>query len=366
MASSILLVIAGILVLLGGAELLVRGASRLALTAGISPLVVGLTVVAFGTSTPELAVSVRAALGGAGGADIALGNVIGSNTANVLLILGLSALIAPLGVSRQLVRLDVPIMVACSLLLMWMAADGELGRPEGVLLLAGIVVYTASTIVRSRKESAPAEGGGATRRSGRRLLTDGGLVIAGLVGLIAGASWLVDGAVVLAQALGVGELIVGLTVVAVGTSLPELATSALAAWRGERDIAVGNVVGSNIFNILCVLGASALSARGGLEVSPQARAFDLPVMLAVAVLCLPIFFTGFRISRLEGSIFLGLYVVYVVFLVLFASGDPNVATLRAVVVWGVAPTAAVVLGIASLRQGRRERTAPAPTDDLRD
>jgi cation:H+ antiporter len=359
-ALSLVWLIAGLALLFAGAELLVRGASRLALGLGISPLVVGLTVVAFGTSTPELAVSVRAALDGASGADLAVGNVVGSNTANVLLILGLSAVIAPLAISSQLVRLDVPIMVGCSLLLLGLAADGAVGRTEGALLLAAIVAYTGFAIVQSRREAAGSGAAPGGPRGGRWLLAQAGLVLAGLVGLMVGARWLVGGATALAQALGVGELVIGLTVVAVGTSLPELATSALAAWRGERDIAVGNVVGSNIFNILCVLGTSALVAPGALAVSDQARTFDLPVMLAAAALCAPIFFTGSRMSRLEGVAFLAFYGIYLAFLALYARGEPAIAMLRAVTLWGVAPITIVVLGVASLRQWRRDRRGPAP------
>ncbi|HVS13480.1 MAG TPA: calcium/sodium antiporter [Thermoanaerobaculia bacterium] len=360
----ILLFLAGLVLLLGGAELLVRGASRLAVGLGISPLVVGLTVVAFGTSSPELAVSVRAALTGDGAADIAVGNVVGSNIANVLLILGLSAVIAPLAVSRQLVRLDVPIMVGSSLLLVWMARDGSLGRLEGALLFAGVVAYTAFAIVQSRRETA--ERGhldpDPDELRGRRLAIDALLVVAGLALLVVGARWLVDGAVTLATLLGVSELIIGLTVVAVGTSLPELATSALAAWRGQRDIAVGNVVGSNTFNILSVLGASALVAPAGLAVSPQARAFDLPVMLAVAVLCVPIFFTGFRIARLEGALFLLFYGAYVAYLALHATGHPSLASLRWAVLWVAIPMTVLALALASVRQWSDGRRAASNAD----
>jgi len=353
-----LLLMAGLVLLIGGAELLVKGASRLALSLGITPLVVGLTVVAFGTSAPELAVSVRAALAGDGSAEIAVGNAVGSNIANVLLILGLSALIAPLVVSRQVIRLEVPVMVACSVALLGLAYDGRLSRLEGTLLFAGIIAYTVFAVVQSRRETAAdrkarAEDPDAAKPSS--LLADVGMAIAGLVLLVLGARWLVDGAVDLATRLGVSELVIGLTVVAFGTSLPELATSALAALRGERDLAVGNVVGSNVFNILSVLGMSALVAPAGLAVSEQARDFDLPVMLAVAALCLPVFFTGFRIDRIEGALFLLFYGLYLTFLVLYSAADPSADLLRAVVLYGVAPVTAATLGIAVFNQWRAER-----------
>jgi cation:H+ antiporter len=353
----VLMLLAGLVLLLGGAELLVRGSSRLAIGLGISPLVVGLTVVAFGTSSPELAVSVRAALAGGGAADIAVGNVVGSNIANVLLILGVSAVIAPLAVSRQLVRLDVPIMVGVSVLLLWMARDGGLGRLEGALLFSGVIAYTAFAIVQSRRETA-AKGHAEPipeELRGRRLAADAVLVIVGLALLVLGARWLVDSAVTLATLLGVSELIIGLTVVAVGTSLPELATSALAAWRGERDIAVGNVVGSNTFNILSVLGASALVAPAGIAVSAQARAFDLPVMLAAAVLCVPIFFTGLRIARPEGALFLLFYGAYVAYLALHATGHPSLATLRWAVMWVAIPMTVIALALTSTLQWVQNR-----------
>jgi cation:H+ antiporter len=358
---SILLLLAGFVVLLGGAELLVKGASRLAFSIGITPLVIGLTVVAFGTSAPELAVSVRAALAGDGAAEIAVGNVVGSNIANVLLILGISALVSPLVVSRQVIRLEVPIMVGCSLALVALAYDGRVNRPEGGLLLAGILVYTGFAIFQSRRDTAAERLAAAAAREEageierRRPVLDIVLVLAGLILLVLGARWLVDAAIVLATRIGVSELVIGLTVVAIGTSLPELATSALAAYRGERDLAVGNVVGSNIFNILSVLGASALIAPGGLAVSAEARSFDLPVMLAVAIVVFPVCFTGFKIDRVEAALFLLFYGLYLTFLVLYSMAAPGVDLLRMVVVYGVAPVTALTLGFAVWNQWRRDR-----------
>jgi cation:H+ antiporter len=314
----------GLVALILGAELLVRGASRLALSFGISPLVVGLTIVAFGTSAPELAVSVQSAW--AGQVDIALGNVVGSNLFNVLFILGISALIVPLVVHRQIIRQEVPIMIGASLLLWAMAANGGISRWEGMILASLIVVYTVFVIRQSRREVAagkaeldtseiPEPGTGWQAHWSGQLL----MMIAGLVLLVLGANWLVEAAVSFAKYLGVSELIIGLTVVAMGTSLPEVATSIMAALRGERDIAVGNVVGSNIFNILSVIGFSASVAPGDLSVAPAMLAFDLPIMVAVAVACLPVFFTGGLVGRWEGAMFLGLYAAYTFYLFLFAT-----------------------------------------------
>lgn len=308
---------AGLALLVVGAELLVRGAARLASILGVRPLVIGLTVVAFGTSAPELAVSLEASREGA--ADIALGNVVGSNIFNVLLILGLAAVVVPLRVSARVVRVDLPIMLAASLLVMALALNGTIGRGEGVLLVAGIVVYTVLQIRLSPGAGASAVEGGADRPSGRWWLDVAGIV-AGLGLLVLGSRWLVHGAAAAAGALGVSELVIGLTVVAAGTSLPELATSVVAAVRGQRDIAVGNVVGSNIFNVLAILGAAAVVSADGLPVASTAIAVDLPVMIGVSLACLPVFFTGHVISRWEGALFLALYLSYVQYLVLAAAG----------------------------------------------
>lgn len=309
----VLLLVAGLVLLIGGAELLVRGGSALAGALGVSPLVIGLTVVAFGTSAPELATSVMAAAGGQPG--IAVGNVIGSNNFNILVILGLSAVIAPLAVARQLLRFDVPLMVGVSAAAWAMAADGVLSRWEGALLGLGIIVYTVLSVRASRKATAALQEEfrdelrlpSRVRRTAGHLL----LVALGLALLVLGSRWLVAGAEALARAFGVSELVIGLTIVAGGTSLPELATSAIAALRRHIDIAVGNVVGSNLFNLTSVLGASAVVANRGLEVSDQARAFDLPVMVVVAAACLPVFLSGRTVARWEGTLFLVAYVGYI-------------------------------------------------------
>jgi len=348
---AIILITAGLVTLTVGAELLVKGASGLARSIGIPALIVGLTVVAFGTSAPELAVSMKAVLSGQ--ADIALGNVVGSNIFNVLFILGVSALVIPLSVSSQLVRFDVPVMICVSLLAWLFAADGVIMRLEGALLVAGLAVYTTLLIRMGMKPLPPSDRNlhGSTPKTPKRITVNAVLVLFGLVLLIIGARWLVSGAVDLAVFLGVSELMIGLTIVAAGTSLPELATSFVAVIRKERDIAVGNVVGSNIFNILAILGTSAM-VSGDVGVAPGALHFDVPVMTAVAVACLPIFFTGGRISRWEGAVFVVYYIVYIAYLVLAASMHENADSFNRTMLWFVLP--ATMLGILiSLLHGLR-------------
>ncbi|MCF6753667.1 calcium/sodium antiporter [Pseudomonas stutzeri] len=348
--------LAGLILLTFGAGSLVRGATQLAARLGIPPLVIGLTVVAFGTSAPETAVSLEAALAGSG--DIAVGNVIGSNIANILLILGLCALIAPLRVSRQLIRLDVPLMLGAGLLVYALAWDGHIGRGEGALLLACLAVYTALLIRAARRQrpsAGPDEFAAEFNAQPGAWPTQLPRVIVGIGLLVAGAHLLIVGAVELARAFGLSELVIGLTVVAVGTSLPELAASLLAALKGERDIAVGNVVGSCIFNLLLVLGASAALAGDGLSISPNALAFDFPVMLAVFVACLPIFFSGYRITRWDGLLFLAYYLAYSLYLVMFATGLGNLEHLRDAMLWFAFPLTAITLVLIAVRAWRRQR-----------
>jgi cation:H+ antiporter len=359
---TVILFVIGLIILILGAELLVRGASRLAVGFGISPLVVGLTVVAFGTSSPELAVSVGSAL--AGQADIALGNVVGSNIFNVLLILGLSALIGTLVVAQQLIRLDVPLMIGVSFLPLLLGLDGKIGQLDGLLLFAGIVAYIVFAIRQSRKESGPVQAEydhefGPGRRMGpREMLLNIAFVVAGLALLLLGARWLVNGAVSIARTLGLSELIIGLTIIAAGTSLPEVATSVIASLRGERDIAVGNVVGSNLFNILAVLGLTAALAPNGVGVPAAALRFDIPFMIAVAVACLPIFFTGYRIARWEGALFLAYYIAYTLYLILDATGHDALPVYSTVLLEFAAPLTAVTLIVLALRAWPRAARGP--------
>lgn len=347
----------GLVSLITGAEALVRGASRLAAVLGVSPLVIGLTVVAFGTSSPELAVSVKSALSSQG--SIAVGNVIGSNIFNVLFILGLSALIVPLIVSQQLVRLDVPLMIALSVLVLIFSLDGNFSRVDGLMLVVGLTIYVWFTIYQSRRESAKvreeyAKEFGIERYAKSNWVKNVGLVVGGLTLLVLGSRWLVAGAVSIAQYLGVSQLVVGLTIVAAGTSLPEVVTSAIAAIRGQRDIAVGNVVGSNIFNMMGVLGFASVVAPTGIEVSTAVIGFDIPVMIAVAVVCLPIFFTGGVISRQEGVLLLGYYMAYMLYLVLAASHHDALPRFSAVMLYFVIPLTVVTMIIGVLQEIRKK------------
>ncbi|MFN3338914.1 MAG: calcium/sodium antiporter [Dietzia sp.] len=351
----------GFVLLVAGGESLVRGASRLAGTLGISPLVVGLTVVAFATSTPELAVSVDAALSGHPG--LAVGNVVGSNIANILLILGLTALIAPLVAKSRIVRVDIPIMVGFSIVLLLVALDGVISSLNGLLLLAGVVAYVVATVVISRKRSADPiptptdteQGGSAGEGAGvgaddeqssddgasHSALKSSALVALGVLMLVVGARLLVTAASDLAAAWGMSDLVIGLTVVAIGTSLPELATSLVAAYRGERDLAVGNIVGSNVFNIGAVLGITSLITP--IEVAAGAIRFDLPIMVAVALALLPIAFTGMAITRWEGLVFTGFYAAYILYVVLQASDHDALEPFSTAMLWFVIPFTALWL-----------------------
>ncbi len=348
--ATVVFFVAGLALLVFGADWLVRGASRIAVASGISPLVIGLTIVAYGTSAPEMAVSVEAAW--AGQADLATGNVVGSNIFNVLVILGISALITPLVVATQLIRVDVPIMIGLSLLVYLLSLDGVIGGFDGAILFTGAISYTAFLIRQSRRESAASRDEAAADTS-----TAGSLsipvnlvwVVVGLGALVLGSRWLVDSAIVFARVMGVSELVIGLTIVAAGTSLPEVATSVMAAIRGERDIAVGNVVGSNIFNILSVLGVAALVSPTGLSVAPALLAFDLPVMIAVAVACLPVFARGARIERWEGGVFFFYGFAYITYVVLNAQRHEALPLFNTAMQWFVIPLTALTIGVVSWR-----------------
>lgn len=355
----ILKLIAGLILLVVGAEALVRGASRIATSFGISPLVIGLTVVAFGTSSPELAVSVMASLSGT--SDIALGNVIGSNIFNVLFILGISALIIPLAVHQQIIKIDVPILIGLSLLTWWMASDGSIQIWEGCVLILSGIVYTLLLIRMSKKEKGAIEqeydeafgkqpGKDKSGKSWMSLL----FVLSGLAMLVLGSRWLVDGAVFIAKNLGVSDLVIGLTIIAAGTSLPEVATSIIAALRGERDIAVGNVVGSNLFNIFFILGIAAVSG-GGIGVEDSAIYFNLPVMIVVAFACLPIFFTGSRLDRWEGAVFLLYYIAYTAYLILASQNSSSLEAYSHAILWFAMPITILTMGIVAWRRAKRSK-----------
>lgn len=305
-----LMLIGGLALLLGGGELLVRGAVQLAERFGISPMVVGLTVVSFGTSAPELLVSVQAAL--EGHPDIAIGNVIGSNIANLALVLGCTAMILPIPVARNTVRIDWPVMMIATLLFFAAAYDGSITRPEGMGLFALLIGYIFFLFYQSRRETKAARGevvDDVVKVSKGSAIVDILLVAAGCLGLVFGADFLVRGATELAQSMGVSEHVIGVTVVAFGTSVPELATSLVAAMRKELDISVGNLIGSNIFNILAVLGITSMVTD--IPVSEQAITQDIYWVIAITLLVLLLSVHKFLIHRWKGFLLLLFYVVYI-------------------------------------------------------
>lgn len=359
--STFIFFVLGLVILVVGAEVMVRGASRLAAAFGISPLVIGLTVVAFGTSAPELAVSLQSAM--AGQADLALGNVIGSNIANILLILGIAAVAAPLVVSTQLVRFDVPLMIGASVLVYFMGLDGRLNRWDGLILFIGVVTYTVWLLRQSRKEenAVPDEFMESYEEGSDsdwyRSLLNLALMGGGLFMLVIGAQWLVDSAITMARWWGLSELIIGLTIVAVGTSLPEIATSIVAVMRGERDIAVGNAIGSNIFNLLSVLGITSLFAPNGIPISDAVLGFDLPIVIAIGVACLPIFYTGNLVARWEGALFLAYYIAYLAYLIFDATGHDSLPLFSTIMALFVAPLTLLGISFSVWRDAKSRRVA---------
>jgi len=355
----VLMFIGGLVALVLGAGWLVRGAAKLALSFGISPLVVGLTVVAFGTSAPELAVSAGAVLDGK--VDIAIGNVVGSNILNVLLILGASAVITPLVVHLQLIRQEVPIMIAASVALLLMMLDGVVATWESALLVGAMVIYTVFLVWQSRRQSASADAefeGEVDLNStwDRHWSVQLGLILLGLVALVTGSHFLVEAAVTTAKQWGVSDVVIALTIVALGTSLPENATSVTAALKGQRDMAVGNVVGSNTFNILGCLGISGMLSTSGLVVAESVIHFDAWVMLAVALACLPIFISGREIARWEGVVFLLYYAAYTAYLILASQAHDALQQFSAVMLYFVVPLTVITMAVSLFKHRRVGRT----------
>ena len=363
---TVVLLVIGLGCLVGGAELLVRGAAAIASRLGISPVVIGLTVVAFGTSAPELAVSVNAALGGS--ADVALGNVVGSNIVNILLILGLSATVGALAVTQRIIRLDVPILIVVTVAMMAMSLDNSIGRLDGLILVFGAVGYTVWLVRTSRgddKDAAIAE----EYKEAVDILDENVVklplftqilfVLGGLVVLVVGSQLLVNSATDIAESFGVSELVIGLTIVAIGTSLPELATSVMASIRGERDIAVGNVIGSNLFNIMLVLGASSSLSSDGINVQASALRLDMPVMLGATIALLPICWNGFQIKRWEGFVLAGFYAIYVIYLIL-DTNDHSASSVVGPAVFLVASLSMLGFSVAGYQGWRRHRAAVRP------
>lgn len=320
-------------ILVFAAEVLVRASVRIATAAGVPPLVIGLTVVAFGTSAPELFMSVGAVVTGEGG-DIAVGNVVGSGISNALVILGIAAFFGGLTVHYRVVRIEVPLLILVTGGTWWAAADGQISRLEGVFLLLALVIYTAVAYVLGRNEEGesliPLEIRTVQREEARKYLPkDLGLVAISLGGLVLGSELTVNGASDLAAALGVDDLLIGLTVVAVGTSLPELVTAIIAVRRGQSDIAVGNVVGSNLFNLLGVFGTAAV-VGGTVPIADAVIRTDFPVAFLVTLIIFPVMASGLRVERWEGAVLLGSYATYVVYLVIESSGSANTGAARMV------------------------------------
>ncbi|WP_298818057.1 calcium/sodium antiporter [Chloroflexus sp.] len=348
----IVLFVAGIVLLVFGADLLVRGAASLAASLGVSSLIIGLTVVAVGTSSPEVAVSLQSAFAGQG--DITLGNIIGSNIANVMLILGVAAMFGSLPVDRQIFRRDLPVMIGASLLTLLLALDRSLSRVDGAIMLLGLIGYLWVMWPRGTQ----AEQSDSRHQHPHRwqaLVLQLAMIAGGLALLVVGARWLVDGAVTFATWLGVSELIIGLTIVAIGTSLPEIATSVVAGLRGERDIAVGNVIGSNVLNLLFVLALTMALSPQPITVPEVTIWLDLPVMVGAALICLPIFFTRCIVSQREGSLLLVYYLSYTLYLILSANGSDQLSVYSAVVGLLLIPLTVVLLVVRALRWLGEER-----------
>jgi cation:H+ antiporter len=311
--TNLLLLVLGLAALLAGAEVLVRGGTGLAEWLGIRPMIVGLTIVSLGTSAPELAVGIDAVLSGSPG--LAVGNIVGTNLVNVLFILGLSALLVPVLFQRQTLTFDLPAVSAAALVLYLLALDGDLGRLDGLLLLALGAVYTLLLLRMGRRDAADETVAPAASGDPRPLRSSVQLVV-GLVVIVVGAELLVDGAVSGAEALGVSEAVIGLTVVAIGTSAPELVTTLVSTLRGDRDIAVGNLLGSSIYNIAVVLGLTVVVAPDGVPVPPEVLAADLLLLVVVAVAAVPVFVSGARITRVEGAAFVVTYLGYLTWLLM--------------------------------------------------
>lgn len=316
--------LAGLVIIVLGAELLLRGASRIALLLGIPPIVIGLTIVSVGTSAPELAVGLTAVAEGKGA--LAVGNIAGTNMLNILFILGLSAWIRPLPLRLLSIRLDVPVMIATAAVLIVMSADRVITRVEGLVLVVAAIPYTVALIYLSRRESAsarrefaeeyrtelaiPPPGAPLPARRLPVIAWSAVLLVVGIALTVLGAELLVSGAIDIATALGVSDAVIGLTIVAIGTSAPELATTLVATWKDDRDVAVGNLIGSSIYNVLVILGITCAASPGGAELTAEILLIDLPLAALVAIVCLPVFRSGRMVSRREGGAFVVAYLLY--------------------------------------------------------
>jgi len=352
---TLLLFVLGLAGLIVGAELFLKAVDRFGLKWGVSPMVMGLTVVAFATGAPELAISLKAAMNDS--ADLVLGNIIGSNIANILLILGISGLITPLHIKQRIVRIDVPIVIAMSIGLYILALDGVLTPMDGGILLLGLLAYSIFTFLQVRKNKVDISE--LYEQEEEVQLASGawfyaknvGILLVGLALIVQGANWMVGSAVTIAKLLGMSELVVGLTIVSIGTSLPEVATSMSAARKGNGDIAVANVLGSNIYNVLLTLSLTIVVAPGVLEVSRNALILDMPFMIAVAVGCVPIFLAGFDLNRKDAFLFLFYYAAYLIYLVLEATGSEYLGWIEKGFFFGVLPLTLYYMFSRLIREG---------------
>ena len=345
--------ILGIAFLLFGADILVRGSVRVSEALGIPPLIMGLTVVAFGTGSPELAISLKAQV--VGSSEIALGNIIGSNICNILLILGVTALLTTVTISIQVVRRDVPFFVFISFAPLVLGYNGIISRIDGLFLVCLYLLYTYWLVRESRQTEdviqVPKKHFKQKSTNFRKyfLIWNIWLIMFGLLSLFIGSQWVVDSAVSFARILGISKLVIGLTIISFSTSLPEIATSVVAALRGRIEIAVGNVVGSNIFNILIVLGIASTVSSHGIHVTQQALWVDIPVMISTSIICLPIFLTGRMIDRFEGGLLLFYYGIYMVYLFLRTSGNAYLPEYIAITLGFVIPLTFLILSISFWR-----------------
>ena len=356
---TVFLFILGLAVLIGGAELFLRAVDKFGAAWSVSPVVMGLTVVAFATGAPELAISLQAAIDGK--PDLVLGNILGSNVANILLILGIAGLVHPLKITNRIIKVDVPMVIMASTLLFILAIDGLLSPLDGGIIFIGLILYSIFMYYqikkdrkqnkRKKSEEVKLDEPVTPQFYGKYIL----LLLGGLVFIVLGSRWMVASAVEIAGILGISELIIGLTIVSIGTSLPEVATSVSAVRHGDSDTAVANVMGSNLYNILLTLSLTVLIAPGAIDVSQEAINLDLPIMLIVAIACLPLFWPGKELGRKEAIGFLFYYVAYMTYLVFLAMEHPFKETMEVIMVWGIFPITAFLVILKFLFDFRSKR-----------
>ncbi|WP_020401844.1 calcium/sodium antiporter [Gracilimonas tropica] len=339
---TVALFILGLVILIAGAELFLNSVDKFGLAWSVSPVVMGLTVVAFATGAPELAISLQAAADGK--PDLVLGNILGSNIANILLILGIAGLVKPLKITNRIIKIDVPVVIGASVLLFILSLDGELAPLDGIIILAALMIYSIFVYRQIRQDQKNNQKNNEENPSKldepvnawfytKYIL----ILLVGLVFIVLGSRWMVDSAVEIAGALGISELIIGLTIVSIGTSLPEVATSLSAVRHNDSDTAVANVMGSNLYNIFLTLGLTIVVAPGALSVSPDALKLDMPFMIIVALACLPLFWPGKVLGRAEAAGFLFYYAAYLTYLVFIAIGHPFKESVEWLMLWVIAP-----------------------------